>query len=82
LGSRVEEFGVKVEKRIADHRVEAPASRGRHSVVYGGTTLEGKCTPLGPYRRPVPRVLGGVLEGRAFSYGRGNYVSQTPTTTP
>ena len=25
---------------------------------------------LGPYRRPMPRVLG-VLRGREFSYGRG-----------
>ena len=25
---------------------------------YRGTSLIRKCTPLGPYRRPVPRVLG------------------------
>ena len=29
-----------------------------------------KGTSLGPYRRPMPRVLGGFLGGWAFSYGR------------
>ena len=24
--------------------------------MYRGTTLVGKCTPLGPYRRPMPRA--------------------------
>ena len=27
--------------------------------VYRGTMLKRKRTPLGPYRRPMPRVLGG-----------------------
>ena len=27
--------------------------------IYRGTSLTRKCTPLGPYRRPMPRVLGG-----------------------
>ena len=40
-------------------------------------TLQGyltykKCSPLGPYRRPVPRVLGGW----EFSYGRGTPLNQ------
>ena len=26
---------------------------------YMGTSLIRKCTPLGPYRRPMPRVIGG-----------------------
>ena len=26
---------------------------------YKGTPLTGKCTLIGPYRRPTPRVLGG-----------------------
>ena len=26
---------------------------------YTGTSLTRKCTPLGPYRRSMPRVLGG-----------------------
>ena len=26
---------------------------------YRGTSLTRKCTSLGPYRRPIPRVLGG-----------------------
>ena len=36
-----------------------------------GTSLARKRTPLGPYRRPMPRVLGGW----AFSYGRGTPVT-------
>jgi hypothetical protein len=28
-------------------------------MMYRVTTLVGKRTPLGPYRRPMPRVLGG-----------------------
>ena len=35
-----------------------------------GTSLVRKSTPLGPYRRPMPRVLGGSLGGGAFSSGR------------
>ena len=34
---------------------------------YRGTSLIRKRTPLGPYRRPMLRVLGGVLGGWAFS---------------
>jgi hypothetical protein len=33
---------------------------------YRGTSLMRKHTPLGPYRRPVPRVLGGSLGGGCF----------------
>ena len=40
---------------------------------YRGTSLTRKHSPLGPYRRPMPRVLGGW----AFSYGRG-----TPVLSP
>ena len=35
-----------------------------------GTSLIRKCTPLGPNRRPMPRVVGEW----AFSYGRGTPV--------
>ena len=31
----------------------------RNANSYRGTSLTGKRTPLGPYRRPMPRVLGG-----------------------
>ena len=31
----------------------------RNSGTYRGTSLTGKRTPLGPYRRPMLRVLGG-----------------------
>ena len=40
--------------------------------VYRGTSLIRKRTPLGPYRRPMPR---GVLGGWAFSHGRGTPVA-------
>ena len=30
-----------------------------HGLLYRGTSLKRKRTPLGPYRRPTPRVLGG-----------------------
>ena len=41
---------------------------------YRGTSLIRKRTPRGPYRRPMPRVLGGVLGGWAFCYGRSTPV--------
>ena len=44
------------------------------SKLYKGTSLTIKRTPLGPYRRPVPRVLGGFLGGWAVSYERGTPV--------
>ena len=31
--------------------------------LYRGTSLTTKRTPLEPYSRPMPRVLGGVLGG-------------------
>jgi hypothetical protein len=34
-----------------------------------------KRTPLGPYRRPVPKGPRGILGGWAFSYGRGTPVN-------
>ena len=42
---------------------------------YRGTSLIRNRLLLGPYRRPVPRVLGGW----AFSYGRGNPVQHPDT---
>ena len=39
--------------------------------MYRGTSLMKTSTLLGPYRRPMPRFLGGVLAGWAFSDGRG-----------
>jgi len=36
---------------------------------YRGTTLNRKRTPLGPYRRPMPRVLGGSYGGGCFLMG-------------
>ena len=38
---------------------------------YMGASLIRTRTLPGPYRRPVPRVLGGVLGRWAFSYWRG-----------
>ena len=34
-----------------------------------GTSLTRKLTPLGPYRRPMPRVLEGSYEGGRFLIG-------------
>ena len=33
--------------------------RGTSDALYGGTSLSRKRTSLGPYRRPLPRFLGG-----------------------
>ena len=41
---------------------------------YRGTLLTRKRTFLGPYRGPVPRVLGWSYGGGAVSYGRGTPV--------
>ena len=41
---------------------------------YRGTSVIRNTPLLGPYRRPMPRVLGGVLGGWAFSYERGTPV--------
>ena len=47
-----------------DWRERDWSSRG-----YRGTSLIRKCTPLGPYRRPMPRVLGGSWGGGRFIMG-------------
>jgi len=39
------------------------------SLDYRGTSLIRNRTPLGPYRRPMPRFLGGSKEGGRFSMG-------------
>ena len=44
--------------------------------VHRGTSLTRKRSPLGPYRRPMPRVLWGSYGGWAFSYGRGPRVGR------
>ena len=36
-----------------------PSRLSNRILQYRGTSLTRKCTPLGPYRRPRPRVLGG-----------------------
>ena len=45
---------------------------------YRGTSLTRKRTPLEPYRRPIPRVLGGLM----FSYGRGTPVDMHASVGP
>jgi hypothetical protein len=50
-------------------RCPPPARTGRR-----GTSLIRKRTPLGPFRRPMPRVLWGSSGGGAFSYERGTPV--------
>jgi len=45
------------------------AERRVVSRAYRGTSLSRKRTPLGPYRRPMPRVLGGFWGGECFLMG-------------
>ena len=40
-----------------------------HSNLYRGTSLMRKRTPLGPYRTPMTRVLGGSQTGWRFLMG-------------
>ena len=59
--------------RECEELIGSESSRGNHLLIYGavdeqqvaseyrGTSLTRKRTLLGPYRRPMPRVLGGVL---------------------
>jgi len=52
--------------------VPCSLDRARYSlVVYRSTSL----IPLGPYSRPMPRILGGSLGGLAFLYERGTPVT-------
>ena len=46
------------------------SAAGTSAKPYTGTSLTRTPLPLGPYRRPMPRVLGGW----AFSCGRGTPV--------
>ena len=41
----------------------------RELIIYRGTSLIRKRTPLGPYLRPMPRVLGGSYWGGRFLMG-------------
>jgi len=46
--------------RDNEHKRTHEPRPGRETVhMYRGTSLTKKRTPLGPYRRPMPRVLGG-----------------------
>ena len=56
----------------------SPAS----NVAYRGTSLIRKRTPLGPYSRPTPRVLGGSLGGGRFIMGEVPLSIQIPTKAP
>ena len=49
MGCRVRVQGVGCRVKSAECRVR----------VHKGISLIRKCTPLGPYRGPVPRVIGG-----------------------
>jgi len=48
---------------------------GLRPQMYRGALLIRKRTPLGPYRRPLSRVLLGVRGGWAFFYGSGTPIS-------
>ena len=60
-------------RRVPRSLLKIPPSPTR-TLQYRGTSLTRKFTPLGPYRRPMPRVLG----GRAVSYERGTPVRVKP----
>ena len=51
------------------HDKPAPLKTRRPPRRYRGTSLIRKCTPLGPYRRLVPRVLGWSWGGGCFLAG-------------
>ena len=54
-----------------------PFSGGRSAaqrLKYMGSSVTTERNCLGPYRRPMPRLVGGVLGGWVFSSGRGNPV--------
>ena len=48
---------------------KGPCVPGFSFTAYRGTSLIRKRTPLGPYRRPTPRVLGGSQGGGRFLMG-------------
>ena len=53
--------------------------------MYRGTPLTRERTPLGPYRRPMPRVLGGSQggpRGVGVCYERFTHVRQARATPP
>ena len=51
--------------KIVVYERETPVHRGTEPP-YRGTSLARRRTPLGPYRRPMPRVLGGTQGGGLF----------------
>ena len=46
--------------------------------LYRGTSLSRKLSPLGPYRRPMPRVLGGSWGVRVLLWARYPCISSNP----
>ena len=51
---------------IADRNISTSCTNEPY---YRGTSLTRKRNPLGPYRRPMPRVLGGTWRGGRFLMG-------------
>ena len=53
--------GVSYERGtpVGVNYMKEPRVKTNVPLFYRGTSLIRKCTPLGPYRRPMPRVLGG-----------------------
>jgi hypothetical protein len=43
-----------------------PGCEGRAMDEYRGILLTRRCNPLGPYRRPMPRIIGGSHGGGRF----------------
>ena len=51
-----------------------PSPETTRAKAYRGTSHIRNTPLLGPCRRPIPRVIGGVLGGVAFSYARATAV--------
>ena len=58
------------QKALVPHRCHLPSDHTLENIlkttlnmkvsgVYRGTSLTRKCNPLGPYRRPMPSIIGG-----------------------
>ena len=73
-GTREPPVRLLTYKRRSQQTVDSSCWLLTNRDCFSYTSLERKRTPLGPYRRPIPRVQGGSWGGGAFSYGRGTPV--------
>ena len=72
---------------IREHQSSSPSQLPNNLCRYRGTSLMRKRIPLGPFRRPVPRVLcgsqggGRFLMGEVPLYTHGPVASYEPVVT-